>query len=336
MTLVESVRKRPGMFVGDVHDGSGLHYVLWEVVSNAIDQALAGHTSRVEIVLHAAGGATVVDEGSGIDPATLERALLEMHDTATLDGHPWHAHLNGFGGVGLAPVNAVSARFEVETVHAGTLYRWQLSRGVPLGPIESCGPTAARGTRIRFVPDEALFDFIDFDRIAVHTRAAEIAGLIPNLTIIVRDDGCTYTAPRGMLDLLLRRAPSARSFVSADELEEGTRVSMALAWDFWANSREIHSFVNFGRTLGGGTHVAGMLRAIRDLGRTKSAKERLERGLIAFVAVQHRSVQFGAPTRSELISKEVAPIVRRVTAKALADYFAVHPGELRALLSRRG
>lgn len=322
--MVEAVRKRPGMYVGDVHDGSGRDYVLWEVLSNSVDQALAEHTSRVEMIFHADDSVTIADEGLGIAPDTLERALTVMHNTPTFDGHRWHAHLNGFGGMGLAPVNALCHTFEVDTVREGTRHRWKFVRGVAQGPIESTPAKGAVGTRIRFRLDDGIFDDIRFPRERVHTRIAEITAMLPTLTVNVRDEGCSYAAPNGLVDLLRRRQPGARPIVHADEVVDGTRVAIAMTWTGYDQEPVIVSFVNFGETRSGGTHVAGLRQAIRSFAKGSRAKDQIERGLIAYLSVLHRSVEYGEPTRDRLVTREVAPIVRAVAKRALASYFAEH------------
>lgn len=329
-SLRESVRKRPGMYVGDVREDYGRSALLFEVLGNAVDQVLAGHCDSITLILHADGGATVCDAGLGIPKPILERALLEHHDTATLDGHRFHAHLTGAAGLGLAPVSALCARIEVDTVFEGRRLRWVHERGLPLGPIENLGASDERGTRVRLRADPEVFPFPEFPRGHIYARVEELSHLLPGVRFTVRDEGAEFVSG-GMRDRLRRIAPRSNPVIAREEVVEGSHVRLALGfgptWD-----ATIESWVNFFPTMDGGTHVKGLVTAVRALAKTKMQKDDLQARLAACVSVIHRSVEWGQPTRTELVSREVEPLVEQVTARALKAWFDAHPEDLAQLL----
>jgi DNA gyrase subunit B len=348
-TLVETIRLRPGMFVGDVHDGTGLDHVLWEVVGNALDQHFVDRCSRIEVHLRREGGATVSDDGDGIptEPdasgrSILERALTELHDTPTLDGHAPHVHLvSRDRGVGLVAVNALASALEVEVRRRGRAWRWRFARGVARGPIEDLGATDRHGTSLTFVPDVEIFHDVHFDRGRVWQRLTRLAYLAPRLTIALRDDGVDLHRPRGLVDrvdgLVRQWAMAMASPILAGGAthRDGTRVDFALAWRAEARaSTVLESFVNYEPTREGGTHVAGLLRAVVRLAPGRGAA--VKSGLVAAVAVVGRDVAFGSPTRDKLLTPAIGRLVYDAVAERLRAFVREDPDAVAGLLARPG
>jgi DNA gyrase subunit B len=191
LSAIEAIRRRPGMYIGDVRDGSGLHHLLWELVANSVDERLAGHASRIRVSVEGPL-AEVEDDGRGIPIAVaprqgvrvVELVLTQIHCGPTFDGHLPHVHVSPRGyGIGLVVVNALSEELEVEIHREGYVWRQRYARGEPRGPLERGQRTERTGTRIRFRADRSIFgDRAAFDRAAVRERLVELARFNPGST----------------------------------------------------------------------------------------------------------------------------------------------------------
>jgi len=348
--IVAAIRKRPGMYVGDVHDGSGLLHLLWEVVGNAIDEHLAGFCRRIAVTLHDDGRVTVVDDGRGIpvDPLSdgvslLETVLTRMHDSATFDRHEKHVHLDSHG-VGLVAVNAVCRETVVESVRGGRLYRQEFRAGFAVGPLLDLGVTGRTGTRFSFVPDPAIFPWVDLDATQIRERLHYLAGLCPGLVVHFADERrSVFSCPNGIVDLLARQhpggAPMPTPALHATGSEGRVRVEVALQWSGHRWDGAVRSFVNLYETLDGGSHVAGLKKGLSELLHGIPRQERsplttaLQERVVGVVSVFHHAPSFDAPTRSKLTSPEVRPVVEAVVRRCLRDFAATRPEELRRLLA---
>jgi DNA gyrase/topoisomerase IV subunit B len=184
---VAFVRKRPGMYIGNLHDGTALHHALWEVVANSLDQFLAGRCRRVEVVLHEAGWVTVSDDGPGI-PISLDEAgisfvesiLTRIHLTPTRDQHVPHVHAERFG-VGMAPINAVCEELVVEIRRDGQRYVQTYRQGRPISALENTGLAESTGTTLKFKPDPLIFAITEFSHGRIEARLRELAFLCPGV-----------------------------------------------------------------------------------------------------------------------------------------------------------
>jgi DNA gyrase subunit B len=205
LSSVEAVRRRPGMYIGDAHDGSGLHQMFWEVVSNALDEHLAGRAKRVRVSVEGQL-AEVEDDGGGMslapDPKSgvrfVELALTTLHCGPTLDAHFPHVHV-GSTGVGLVAVNALSESLEIEVRRDGWSWQQRFARGVPLGPLERGARTNRTGTRVRFRADASIFGATPFDRTSIRSRLRDLAAFNPTLGFELM--GERICEPRGLAAL---------------------------------------------------------------------------------------------------------------------------------------
>jgi DNA gyrase subunit B len=346
---LEAVRRRPGMYIGDVRDGSGLHHMLWEVVSNALDEHLAGRARRVRVSVEGQL-AEVEDDGGGMSLALhpnlgvpfVELALTRLHCGPTLDGHFPHVHI-GPTGLGLAVVNALSESLEIEVWQGGWSWRQSFARGVSLGPIERVAPTERTGTRMRFRVDASIFGPTPFDRAAIRARLCELAAFNPALAFELMAE--RIHEPRGISGLASALASDELADTFAmRSLEDHVLVEVALGWGAGPLA-QLRSYVGQSETKGGGTHESGFLKGLvaaiaaqpACAGRMPRGVARARRwlsGLDAIVHVDLRYPQFDAPTRSCLIDREVEATVRQRVEQAYGAHLREDPELARRVLRR--
>lgn len=331
LTDLDNVRKRPGMYVGDCDDGSGALNLVLEVLSNTYDHYLAGACTRVSIELAADGTIAVTDDGPGIPgrgsetlPA-LDALVTTLSLRPTVDGHRPHAHLGP--GVGLFVVNALSERFVVRTVHAGTEATIACARGVIVEPLATRTTTAPSGTTVAFRPDPAIFIYPRVPRAALAQELEDLSFLAPGLELswsIAGDD-----VARG--GLAARVALGAGCAIDAIAQHRGAyttdkgpiEVEVALAWVRPRSDLHpplVESFVNLRRTRDHGSHVDGLYDGVRAI---MGAHRR--NGLVAIVAVVLADVVYGQPTKSQLVTPEARAPVAEATRAALTAWAARYP-----------
>lgn len=332
---VEAVRKRPGMYIGDTSDGSGLVHLIWELVANSIDQHLAGRCGRISVVLQHDGSAFVEDDGPGIPLFDVdgqpfaEVALTRLHATPTFDGHAPHEHV-GLRGVGIFVINAASSRLTLEVFREGCHYRQHYEKGFAIGPIETVDRSTRTGTRISFQPDPEIFSDPWFNAGVIAARLRELAWLLPGLSLTFQDRReHIFCEPRGLgvfLERTRRALEPIGNALFVDQLVGDIRVEAAIEWlpCRWSS---VESYANVERTTEGGTHVNGLLdglvRALRatvGTWKTRSKKEVLDavsRGLHAIVCVRLNDPTYESPTKSRLATPEA----QRAVAAAVRGAF---------------
>lgn len=346
---LEPIRRRPGMYIGDVREPEGLHSLLWEVVANALDEHLAGRATRIRVSLEGQL-AEVEDDGGGVDTALhpasgvslLECALTQLHFRPTLDGHFPHVHV-GNHGLGLVIVNALSEELEVEVRRGGWVWKQRYVERKPLGPIERVARTEKTGTRLRFRADRSIFGDMVFDRARVRALLLEVCAFHPGLSFELMCE--RLHEPRGLFALLMPcpSEPLTDTF-SMRTLHDDVLVEVALAWHDESFSN-VRSFVGQCETEEGGTHETGFWKGLvaalaaqpelagRLPRRALRARDRLP-GLQAVVHVDLRHPHFGGPTRSRLASREVEAIVRARVEEAYAAHLRANPRIARRLRAR--
>ncbi len=365
---LEAVRHRPGMYIGTT-GVDGLNHLVYEVVDNSVDEALAGFATRIEVTLLDDESVLVVDNGRGIpvgphpqypDSSTIEVVLTKLHAGGKFGGGGYHVS-GGLHGVGISVVNALSDYLEVRVQRDG--FEWSqifVDGGAPKGTLTKGRRTRATGTTLQFHPDEAIFETLSFERKTLAKRFRETAYLVPNLTIVFRDQrGAepwedTYHARDGIADFIRAlnesRKPIHRNIVfCSGERSDGDvkmTVDVAAQWNDTFND-SVHSFVNVVNTKHGGTHQEGfqmaltrsLNRAARDLGVLKERDDNfagsdLLEGLTAVISVKMSNPQFEGQTKAKLGNTEAKGFVRSVVTEGMNTWLDQHRSDAKAILNK--
>jgi len=351
---LEAVRKRPAMYLGDLHDGSALCNMLFEVVGNVIDQHLMGRVSGLRVELRP-GEALVVDDGTGISPDPRQsgqsnqvRLLTILHHGATWDEHFPHVHIGEAPrALGLAPVNALSAELELQTDYAGRRYRIICRKG-NLESEDELGESTGRGTSLRFRPDPTIFPSTEWNVPLIRGQLWELACLNPALTIDFQHDGHSevFRATGGLVDFVRAECAGRGLFVSPLRLvgaHDDALVEIAVQWGERGRP-SVHGFVNQQRTREG-THVEGLWDGLCDawteergdesLMSPRVLREVLGDGMTAAVHVALYAPRFGAPTRDLLVSPEGRRACYAIARDGFRRVLRNRKGSLRTLFEKR-
>jgi DNA gyrase subunit B len=363
---LEPVRKRPGMFIGSTGP-KGLHHLVWEVVDNSVDEAMAGFCTRVDVTLLPDGGCYVVDDGRGIPTdinpqqkmTGVEMALTKLHGGGKFGGSAYKVS-GGLHGVGVSVVNALSTRLIVEVDREGRRHRMEFGDGgKPRTKLEVVGPSpqGRTGTLITFWPDPRIFEEIEFRAETILERLQEYAFLNAGLEIRFTDqrpgaDSATtrYQYPGGIIDFVRHVNASKETLFKRVgyykvEAEEG-EVEVALQWNT-GYYEGIHGFANGIATMEGGTHLEGFRTALTTVvnkyaragGQLKEKEENLHgedirEGLTAIVSVKLRDPQFEGQTKAKLGNVAIRSLVQRATNEKLAEWLEEHPAEARQIINK--
>jgi DNA gyrase subunit B len=358
---LEGVRKRPGMYIGDTDDGSGLHHLVHEVVDNSVDEHLAGHCSRIDVIIHYDNAITVEDNGRGIPtdihpiegrPAA-ELVMTVLHAGGKFGGTGYKVS-GGLHGVGVSAVNALSDWLKLEIRRSGKVYYQEYSKGIPTTELKQTGVTDRRGTKITFHPDPEIFKNVlefSFDQLAQKLR--ELAYLNSGLQIVLTDERNDRTADYKfeggiatyVADLNANKT-TVSDVISFSSEHEGTTVDIAMQWND-GYSELLTAFTNTIKNRDGGTHSAGfrtaMTRTINNYGNEyklfKDAKggvsgEDLREGLTAVVSVKCSDPKYSNQAKDKLVSSEVGAAVSTVVAEKLGEYLEQHPKEARLIINK--
>ena len=359
---LEAVRRRPGMYIGSTGP-RGLHHLVYEVVDNSVDEALAGHCTAIEVTLHPEGSCTVRDNGRGIPvdamadqegKSALEVVLTVLHAGGKFGGDGYKVS-GGLHGVGVSVVNALSESLRAEVRRDGRIWSQEYRRGEPVGELGSEPGADDTGTQISFLPDSDIFEEPEFDYDTLAERFRETAFLTRGLRIRLVDERAEGREVEfqfdGGIEDFVRHVNQTRDALHADvvylsaEADEGT-VEMALQWTS-AYSEAVYTFANNINTHEGGTHLTGfraaLTRTLNDFARAKNIlKEKddnlegpdTREGLTAIISVKLREPQFEGQTKTKLGNSEIAGFVNQVTAQALTDYLEENPASGRAIAGK--
>jgi len=369
---LEAVRKRPGMYIGSTGE-RGLHHLVYEVVDNSVDEALAGVCSAIEVTLLADGGVRVVDDGRGIPvdlhPAenrpAVEVVLTVLHAGGKFGGSGY-AVSGGLHGVGLSVVNALSSRLQVEVRRQGSVWRQEYGDGVPQGPLERGEDASSTGTIVTFWPNPGIFESVSFDFETLRTRFQQVAFLNRGLRITLMDERPSHvdedgTAPvsdfrfdGGLVDYVRHLNASRRSEVvhndvitfESEDLPRRLSVEIAMQWTA-GFAESVHTYANTINTHEGGTHEEGFRAALttlmneyaRDKAILKEKDENLtgediREGLTAVVSIKLGEPQFEGQTKTKLGNTEAKAFVQRVVRQHLADWLDSHPAEAKEVIRK--
>ena len=356
---LEAVRKRPGMYIGST-GARGLHHLVYEVVDNAVDEALAGYCTRIDITLTADGGVRVVDDGRGIPvdehpvehrPA-LEVVMTTLHAGGKFGGDSY-AVSGGLHGVGVSVVNALSKRLDVEVVRDGGRYRQSYERGLPTAPLERVGKARGHGSTVAFWPDPDIFEEIDFRFETLSNRMREMAFLNAGLRITLTDErdeakSEVYEYAGGIRDFVAHinasKEPVHPQIIYFEGKANSHFVEVAMQWNSSYNDA-VSTFANTINTHEGGTHEEGFRAALtttvnRFARNSALLKEKdpnlsgddVREGLTAIVSVKLREPQFEGQTKTKLGNTDIKGFVQQTTNRALDEWFEEHGPQAKAIV----
>ncbi|MFI5928799.1 DNA topoisomerase (ATP-hydrolyzing) subunit B [Micromonospora sp. DT44] len=362
---LEAVRKRPGMYIGSTGE-RGLHHLVWEVVDNAVDEAMAGYCDTIDVVLLADGGVQVTDNGRGfpvdlhpkLKKPGVEVALTVLHAGGKFDGKAY-AVSGGLHGVGVSVVNALSTKMAVVIHKSGFVWRQQYTHSKP-SALEKGETTDRTGSAVSFWPDADVFETIDFDFQTIYRRLQEMAFLNRGITIHLLDervpedeDGktreVTFRYDGGIADFVRHlnasKNPMHKTVVEFEAEEEGMSLEIAMQWNE-SYGESVYTFANNINTHEGGTHEEGFRSALTSVvnrygtdkkllkGDEKLSGEDIREGLAAIISVKLTNPQFEGQTKTKLGNTPVKSFVQRVCNDRLVDWFDRNPAEAKTIIQK--
>ncbi|KUK60316.1 MAG: DNA gyrase subunit B [Bacteroidetes bacterium 38_7] len=363
---LEAVRKRPAMYIGDV-DVRGLHHLVYEVIDNSIDEAMAGYCDEIKVIIHQDNSITVRDNGRGI-PVDMhekeQRSALEVVMTVLHAGGKFNKNSykvsGGLHGVGVSCVNALSSHLWVKIYREGKIWYQEYERGKPIEPVKIIGESKSVGTETHFKPDPSIFNATVFDAEILANRMRELAFLNKKIRLILIDERTSndnggsstqvFYSENGLVDFINYLDENREKLIPEPIYMEGERANTPIEIVLQYNTsfaENLHAYVNNINTHEGGTHLAGFRRGLTRTLKTYAEKSGMlknlkfdisgddfREGLTAIISVKVAEPQFEGQTKTKLGNSEVMGIVDQVVSEALNNYLEEHPKEARTIVNK--
>lgn len=367
---LEAVRKRPAMYIGDV-GSKGLHHLVYEVVDNSIDEALAGYCSHISVTINEDNSISVEDNGRGIPTgimkkegrSALEVVMTVLHAGGKFDKNTYKVS-GGLHGVGVSCVNALSEKFHVTVKREGKIFEQEYAEGRPQYPVREIGTSDTTGTRVQFWPDSTIFATTTYTRDILESRLRELSYLNKQITIVLNDlrekddEGNTYSktfySEGGIVEFVEQieknasRQPLLPAVIFCEGFDENTKVTVEVAMIYNTSYQEhLFSYVNNINTIEGGTHVSGFRRSVTRVFKSYGEKEGLfekakveiegddfREGLTAIISVKVPEPQFEGQTKTKLGNSEVMGVVDSTLSRMLTAYLEENPKNSKIIIQK--